>query len=100
MSDGGYGNFTMTADGDWTYALDNANCAVQALDDCDTLTDCFTVTTIDGTAQVVKITIHGTTDGYDFKSSAAGTFGSGDAFQFNDGIFGAFAHHATHDLMV
>jgi VCBS repeat-containing protein len=66
-SDGGYGTFTMTADGVWTYKLDNANCEVQALDDCDTLTDCFTVTTIDGTAQVVTITINGADDTFHFK---------------------------------
>ncbi|WFU84044.1 VCBS domain-containing protein [Bradyrhizobium sp. CIAT3101] len=62
VSDHGYGSFQMTADGVWTYLLDNANCAVQALNACDTLTDTFTVTTIDGTAQVVTITIHGTND--------------------------------------
>ena len=39
-----------------------ANCAVQALNDGDTLTDTFTVTTIDGTEQVVTITIHGAND--------------------------------------
>src|SRR5262249_46324385 len=44
-SNGGYGTFTMTNDGKWTYALDNANCKVQALNACDTLTDTFTVTT-------------------------------------------------------
>ncbi len=66
-SDTGYGTFTMTADGVWTYKLDNANCEVQALDDCDTLTDCFTVTTIDGTAQVVTITINGADDAFHFK---------------------------------
>jgi VCBS repeat-containing protein len=81
VSEGGYGSFTMTANGVWTYTLDNANCTVQALNDCDTLTDCFKVTTIDGTAQVVKITIHGTTDGFDFKA-----FGAADSFQFNDGM--------------
>ncbi|TYL85993.1 hypothetical protein FXB40_42575 [Bradyrhizobium rifense] len=62
VSDHGYGSFQMTADGVWTYTLDNANCAVQALNVSDTLTDTFTVTTIDGTAQVVTITIHGTND--------------------------------------
>ncbi|MBR0821614.1 VCBS domain-containing protein, partial [Bradyrhizobium liaoningense] len=62
MSDHGYGRFQMTADGVWTYTLDNANCVIQALNACDTLTDTFTVTTIDGTAQVVTITIHGTND--------------------------------------
>lgn len=66
-SDGGYGSFTMTKDGVWTYRLDNANCEVHALNDCDTLTDCFTVTTIDGTAQVVTITINGTNDAFYFK---------------------------------
>jgi len=66
-SEAGYGTFTMTADGVWTYKLDNANCEVQALNDCDTLTDCFKVTTIDGTAQVVTITINGADDTFHFK---------------------------------
>ncbi|MCP3402320.1 VCBS domain-containing protein [Bradyrhizobium sp. CCGB20] len=58
----GYGCFTITAAGEWTYKLDNANAAVQALNKADTLTDCFTVTTTDGTAQVVTITINGSND--------------------------------------
>ena len=66
-SDGGYGTFTMTADGVWIYKLDNSNCEVQALNDCDTLTDCFKVTTIDGTTQVVTITINGADDTFHFK---------------------------------
>ena len=61
-SDGGYGTFTMTAAGVWIYTLDDSNHAVQALNACDTLTDTFTVTTIDGTPQVVTITIDGTND--------------------------------------
>ncbi|MCP4615046.1 MAG: hypothetical protein GY844_01290 [Bradyrhizobium sp.] len=61
-SDGGYGTFTMTADGVWTYKLDNDNRAVEALGDRDTLTDTFTVTSVDGTAQVITITIHGDDD--------------------------------------
>lgn len=66
-SDGGYGTFTMTADGVWTYKLDNTNCEVRRLDDCDTLTDTFTVTSIDGTAQVVTITITGASDAFHFR---------------------------------
>jgi VCBS repeat-containing protein len=66
-SAGGYGTFTMTTDGVWTYTLDNTNCAVQALNVCDKLTDCFTVTTIDGTTQVVTITINGADDTFHFK---------------------------------
>jgi len=61
-SAGGYGTFTITAAGVWTYTLDNANSAVQALNAGDTLTDSFTVTTIDGTAKVVTITISGSND--------------------------------------
>ena len=61
-SDAGYGTFTMTADGAWTYTLDNDNRAVQALNVCDTLTDTFKVTTVDGTPQVVTVTIHGAND--------------------------------------
>lgn len=61
-SAGGFGTFTMTALGTWTYTLDNSNSTVQALNVGDTQTDQFTVTTVDGTPQVVTITIHGTND--------------------------------------
>jgi len=74
-SDNGYGAFTITADGKWTYTLDDKNCAVQALNDGDTLTDSFTVTSIDGTAQVITITINGADDSdpNDFDHLAIGT---------------------------
>lgn len=61
-SDNGYGSYTMAADGSWTYTLDNANAAVEALEAGDTLTDTFTVYTIDGTAQQVAVTINGAAD--------------------------------------
>ena len=61
-SAGGFGSYTLTADGVWAYMLNNSNPAVQALNVGDTLTDTFTATTVDGTAQVVTITIHGTDD--------------------------------------
>ena len=74
-SAGGYGIFTMTAAGVWTYMLDDANNAVQALDVGDTLIDTFAVTTVDGTAQVVTIAIHGASDAdpNDFDYLATGT---------------------------
>jgi VCBS repeat-containing protein len=74
-SDGGYGFFTMTAAGVWTYTLDNANSTVDALDVGDTLNDTFTVHTVDGAAQVVTITIHGSSDAdpNDFDYLATGT---------------------------
>ena len=60
--DNGYGSYTLTAAGVWTYTLDNSNAAVQALNVGGTLTDTFTATTVDGTAQLVTITINGTND--------------------------------------
>jgi large repetitive protein len=57
-----YGTYTLTANGVWTYNLDNTNSAVQALNDGQTLTDTFTVQTVDGTSQTVTITIDGATD--------------------------------------
>jgi hypothetical protein len=65
----------MTAAGVWIYVLDDANSAVQALDVGNTLTDTFTVTTVDGTAQVVTVTINGASDAdpNDFDSLAIGT---------------------------
>ena len=52
----------MTAGGVWTYTLNNAMPTVQALNAGGTLTDTFTVTAVDGTPQVVTITINGTND--------------------------------------
>ena len=72
-SAGGYGTFTMTAAGVWTYTLNNANSAVQALNVGDTLTDSFTVTTIDGTPQVVTVTISGSNDAAIISGTATGS---------------------------
>ena len=58
----GFGSYTLTADGIWTYSLDNTNAAVQALNAGDILIDSFTVTTVDGTAQLVTVTINGAND--------------------------------------
>ena len=61
-SDHGYGTFTETTAGKWTYTLDNTNADVQELTTGQTLTDTFTVQTVDGTAQAITITIHGAND--------------------------------------
>ena len=58
----GYGTYTLTAAGVWIYTLDDGNAAVQALNAGQTLTDTFTAFTVDGTAQVVTITIDGAND--------------------------------------
>jgi len=59
---GGFGTYGVAADGKWTYTLDNANAAVQALNGAATLTDTFNAATADGTNQVVTITIEAQND--------------------------------------
>ncbi len=59
---GAYGSITIDAAGNWTYALDNANPAVQALSAGATMNDVVTVSAIDGTTHDITITITGTND--------------------------------------
>ncbi|MGF1770741.1 VCBS domain-containing protein, partial [Vibrio wakamikoensis] len=56
------GSLTITADGTWTYTLDNTLSAVQALDDGDKVIEEFTVTSADGTEHTIAVTINGTED--------------------------------------
>lgn len=61
--DNGYGAFSVVADGQWSYALDNDNPVVQALGLGETLTDTITVTSADGTAsETITVTIAGAFD--------------------------------------
>ncbi len=69
----GYGKYTLTAAGVWTYTLDNSNAAVQALNVGGTLTDTFTARTVDGTAQLITITIHGANDAAVITGTATGS---------------------------
>src|SRR5207302_13741 len=68
-----YGTYEMTAAGTWTYTLDNSNATVQGLNVADSTTDTFTVTTIDGTAQQVTVTIHGTNDAAVISGTSSGS---------------------------
>src|SRR5437762_551912 len=72
-SDQGHGSYEMTAAGVWTYTLNNNDSAVQALNNGGTLSDTFTVHTADGTAQLVRMRIGGTTDEPVVSGAAAGT---------------------------
>ena len=59
----GFGTFTLTTAGVWTYTADNTQTAIQELGSTDFLTDSFTAVSFDGTAsQVVTVTINGTND--------------------------------------
>ncbi|MER2490729.1 VCBS domain-containing protein [Catenovulum sediminis] len=55
-----YGTFSLAEDGSWSYTLDTSNTAVAALSSAsETLTDSITVTSVDGTAATIKVTISG-----------------------------------------
>jgi len=62
-----YGSLVLNADGSYTYTLNNADPAVNALNDGQSLTDTYTYTLTDGdgssTTAVLTITINGHTDG-------------------------------------
>ncbi|MDP1601753.1 MAG: VCBS domain-containing protein [Legionella sp.] len=59
---GNYGSFSVNAAGEWTYAADNSQSAIQALPEGSSLTDTFSVASIDGASQQITITINGTND--------------------------------------
>ena len=60
---GTYGTFTLGADGAWTYTLDNADADTDALGAGETGKDTFAVTSVDGTAAQVVVTVTGSDDG-------------------------------------
>ena len=67
-----FGTYGLSATGVWFYTLDDTNAAVQALQGTDTLSDSFTATTADGTAQLVTITIHAQNDAASITGATTG----------------------------
>ncbi len=60
---GTYGSFALATDGSWTYTLNNASAAVQALAAGQKVTDSFTAVSADGSLQApVTVTIIGAND--------------------------------------
>ncbi len=72
-ANGTYGSFSMNTTGLWTYNLNNASAAVQALAENATVTDTFTVRSVDGTMRNVVITVHGTNDAAVITGNAGGS---------------------------
>ena len=69
-----YGHFTINPAGVWSYALDDNNATVQALNTSSTpLHDLITVTTADGTTQQIDITINGANDAATFTGADTGS---------------------------
>ncbi|WP_372871090.1 VCBS domain-containing protein [Shewanella sp.] len=63
VADGNYGFFSIDANGNWTYVLNNSHDDVQSLKAGETLTRDITVTSADGTAtHTITVTIVGTED--------------------------------------
>ncbi|NBS75491.1 MAG: hypothetical protein EBS66_18705, partial [Betaproteobacteria bacterium] len=58
----GYGSYTMSGAGVWTYNVNNSNLDVQKLNVGSSLTDTFVVTSVDGTSKTVTVTINGAND--------------------------------------
>lgn len=71
-SDQGYGTFTVTTQGQWTYTLNDDDSRVQELNLIDSLTDSFTVFAQDGTEQVVTVMIHGSDDASKITGTSSG----------------------------
>ncbi len=59
---GEFGTFSVAANGEWTYSLNNESLAVQALAEGQSDTDSFTVIGADGETATVIITVTGTND--------------------------------------
>jgi VCBS repeat-containing protein len=95
-----YGTFTVDANGNWTYTLDNNNPAVQALSGNDTLGPrTFTVTSQDGTTtDTVTVNIGGTNDAPTSADNAA-TVGVGQSHTFGINEFAFSDSHGEHDSL-
>ncbi|HEY0587657.1 MAG TPA: VCBS domain-containing protein [Pseudoduganella sp.] len=57
-----YGSYSVSANGEWKYTLNNADSRVQELAANDTLSDSFTVSSADGAVKVITIMIVGSND--------------------------------------
>ncbi|NNE23508.1 MAG: cadherin-like domain-containing protein [Rhizobiales bacterium] len=79
---GTYGTLTIDADGVWSYTLDNSLETTDGLVFGDQVTDSFTVSTIDGTTQIINIAVTGV--GYDFEFSEFGGHSGSSAFKSID----------------
>ncbi|MCT7943091.1 retention module-containing protein, partial [Shewanella holmiensis] len=85
VADGNYGTFSIDANGNWTYTLNNSHIDVQSLTAGQELIRSITVTSADGTAtHTVTITIVGTNDAPEFRSGSdvAGDTANVDAYDF------------------
>ncbi|MFL0805579.1 MAG: retention module-containing protein [Agarilytica sp.] len=82
---GTYGTLDIDVNGNWNYAADNSQAAIQGLAAGASLTDSFTVLNADGvTSQVIDITINGTDDVPVISGDIAGDVTEDDAATLTD----------------
>ena len=67
----GLGTFTLDAAGNWTFAANDFQPAIQLLAEGQVVTDSFTAVASDGTSQVITVTITGTNDPVSVTTAAA-----------------------------
>ncbi|MBU2944906.1 VCBS domain-containing protein [Shimia thalassica] len=79
LGDAGLGHFTLAVDGSWAYAANSNQRDIQALSTGDSLTDSFSVRTVDGVTAQVNVTIHGVTDGPEPIYAGGSVIGFGEA---------------------
>ena len=92
-----YGTYGVTANGVWTYTLNNANPSVQALNAGGPLTDTFTILAADGSAKVVTVNITGANDNATISVTAGGDYAVVEAGGAANGTAG---NNASGDLDV
>ncbi|MDF1692283.1 MAG: tandem-95 repeat protein [Zhongshania sp.] len=90
----GYGSYSVTADGGWTYVLNNGNTDVNNLSAGETLIDNFVIKTEDGTPQTVTITINGTNDTFTYGELQDNFTGSAGSDTFTGGSVVAGGQHS------
>ncbi|NHQ88672.1 type I secretion C-terminal target domain-containing protein, partial [Iodobacter sp. HSC-16F04] len=80
-----YGTFTLQANGDWKFDIDNSSATVQALKEGEQAKFDLPVTSLDGTAGKVSITVIGTNDAPASTGGAvSGTEDTAYTFKWND----------------
>jgi VCBS repeat-containing protein len=80
-----YGKFSITAEGEWTYLLNNDNETINKLNlNSVALKDTFTIKSIDDTPQIITITINGTNDAALIGGATTGSVTEDDS-SFEDG---------------
>ncbi|MBL4837102.1 MAG: VCBS domain-containing protein [Kordiimonadaceae bacterium] len=85
---GTYGDITIDAAGNWDYAADNTQAAIQNLAAGSTLTDTIAVTALDGTSHDIAIIINGTDEPVATATTGADTLSGTSSADLIDGLAG------------